>query len=71
MIYIIYKHCRQILYQLSHKGNQRILEWVAYPFCSGSSLPRNRTGVSCIEGRFFTNLVMREAHISIYLKNKK
>ena len=24
-------HCRQILYQLSHKGNQRILEWVAIP----------------------------------------
>ena len=30
-------HCRQILYQLSHKGRQRILEWVAYPFFSGSS----------------------------------
>ena len=25
-------HCRQILYQLSHKGNPRILEWVGYPF---------------------------------------
>ena len=23
-------HCRQILYQLSHKGTPRILEWVAY-----------------------------------------
>ena len=33
----------------------RILEWVAYPFSRGSSQPRNRTGVSCIEGRFFTN----------------
>ena len=30
-------HCRQILYQLSHKGNPRILEWVAYPFSRGSS----------------------------------
>ena len=28
-------HCRQILYQLSHKGSPRILEWVAYPFSSG------------------------------------
>ena len=27
-------HCRQILYQLSHKGSPRILEWVAYPFTS-------------------------------------
>ena len=39
-------HCRWILYQLSHKGNPRILEWVAYSFSRGSSLPRNRTGVS-------------------------
>ena len=35
-------HCRQILYQLSHKGSPRILEWVAYPFSRGSSWPRNR-----------------------------
>ena len=32
-------HCRQILYQLSHKGSPRILEWVAYPFSRGSSQP--------------------------------
>ena len=30
-------HCRWILYQLSHKGSPRILEWVAYPFSSRSS----------------------------------
>ena len=30
-------HCRQILYQLSHKGSPRILECVAYAFSSGSS----------------------------------
>ena len=36
-------HCRQILYQLSHKGSPRILEWVAYPFSSGSSWSRNQT----------------------------
>ena len=24
-------HCRRILYQLSHQGSPRILEWVAYP----------------------------------------
>ena len=41
-------HCRWILYQLSHKGNPRILEWVAYPFSSRSSGPRSQTGVSCI-----------------------
>ena len=47
-------HCRQILY-LSHQGSPRILEWVAYPFSSRSAQPRNRTCVSCITGRFFTN----------------
>ena len=30
-------HCRQILYQLSHKGSPRILEWIACPFSRGSS----------------------------------
>ena len=48
-------NCRRILYQLSHKGSPRILEWVAYPFSQGSSRPRNRTGVCCIAGEFFTN----------------
>ena len=54
-------HCRQILYQLSHKGSPRIPEWVAYTFSSGSSWPKNRTGVSCLPGRFFTNWTNREA----------
>jgi len=48
-------HCRQILYQPSHKGSPRILERVVYPFSRGSSGPRNQTGVSCIAGGFFTN----------------
>ena len=55
-------HCRQILYQLSHKGSPWILEWVAYPFFSGSSQPRNQIRVSCIAGRFFTSWAIREAH---------
>ena len=54
-------HCRQILYQLNYKGSPIILEWVAYPFSRGSSQPRNRTGVSCIAGRFFTNWAISEA----------
>ena len=45
-------HCRRILYQLVHKGSPKILEWVAYPFSSGSSYPRNRTGVSCIADKY-------------------
>ena len=39
-------HCRWILYCLSHQGNPRILEWVAYPFFRGFSPPRNQTRVS-------------------------
>ena len=54
-------HCRQILYQLSHKGSPKILEWVAYPFSRGSSQPRNQTRVSCIAGGFFTNWTIKEA----------
>ena len=42
----------------------RILEWVAYSFSRGSSQPRNRTGVSCIAGGFFTNWAIREVPIS-------
>ena len=57
-------HCRQILCQLSHTGSPRILEWVAYPFSSGSSQPRNRTRVSGIAGGFFTNWASREAWVA-------
>ena len=39
----------------------RIPEWVTIPFSRGSSQPRNRTGVSCIAGRFFTLWATREA----------
>ena len=53
-------HCRQILYQLSHKRSPRILEWVAHPFSSGSSWSRNQTGISCFAGRFFTIWATRE-----------
>ena len=53
--------CRWIFYQLSQLGSPGILEWVAYLFSSGSSRPRNQTGVSCIAGKFLTSWVTREA----------
>ena len=53
-------HCRQILYYLSHQGSPRIVEWVANPFCRGSSWPRNWTGVSCIASAFLTSWATRE-----------
>ena len=50
-------HCGQILYQLSHWGSPRRLEWVVYPFSSGSSRPRNRTEVFWIARGFFSSWV--------------
>ena len=53
-------HRRWILYPLSHRGNPRILEWIACPFSRVSSWPRNWATVSCIAGRFFTSWATRE-----------
>ena len=39
----------------------RILEWVAFPFSSGSSQPKDPTQVSNIAGGFFTSWATREA----------
>ena len=39
----------------------RVLEWDAISFSRGSSLPRDRTQVSCIAGRCFTIWATREA----------
>ena len=39
----------------------RMLEWVAVPFCRGSSRPRDWTRACCIAGRFFTIRATREA----------
>ena len=55
-------HCKWILYQLSHQASPGTLEWVVYPFSSGSSWPGNLTRVSCIAGRFCTSWATREAH---------
>ena len=65
-------HCRQTLYQLSHKGSPRLLEWVAYPFLRGSPWPRDWTGVSCVAGRSFTNWAITEAPRALsYQRTKK
>ena len=54
-------HCKLILYQLSHQQSPRIMVWVAFPFSSRSSQPRNRTRISYIAGGFFTSCATREA----------
>ena len=54
-------HCGRILYQLSHKGSPRTLEWVAYLFSSRSFQPRNQTGVSLHCRRILYQLSYRES----------
>ena len=52
--------CHSMDYVVHGILQARILEWVAYPFSSGSSPPRNWIRVSCIAGRFFTSWATRE-----------
>ena len=63
-------HCRQILYQLTHQGSPRILEWVAYPFSRRSSQPRNQTRVSCTARGFFTNWAQGSLTCSLWMTYK-
>ena len=65
-------HCKQILYQMSHKGSLRILEWVAYLFSRRSS-PSNQDLLDCRQilyqlSRFFTNctILLHTLYFSIY-----
>ena len=39
----------RFIYQLSHKGSLRILEWVAYPFFKGSSNPGIKLGSPALQ----------------------
>ena len=48
----------------------RILERVAFPFSKGSSQPRDRTGISCIAGRFFTTWAIREDPVRMAIIKK-
>ena len=42
-------HCRQILYQLSHKGSPRILEWVDYPTPADLPDPAIKLGSTALQ----------------------
>ena len=53
--------CSPMDYTVPGVLQARILEWVAYPFSSGPSRPRNWTRVSWIAGRFFTSWATGEA----------
>ena len=47
--------CDPMNYTVHEILQARILEWVAFPFSSGSSQPRDQTKVSHIAGIFFTS----------------
>ena len=51
-------------YQLTHQWSPKMLEWVGYPFSSGSSQPRNCTRIS---GRFCTSELPGKFHINIHI----
>ena len=59
-------HCRQILYQMSHKGSPRTVKWAAYPFSKGSSWHRNRIRVSCVAWGFFINWESLKRNFKIF-----
>ena len=61
-------HCRWILYQLSHKGSPRILEWVVYPFSSGSADPGIESGSPALQADSLpTELFPRNEHIFTFI----
>ena len=43
------QHCRRILYQLSHKGSPKILDWVTYHFFSESPHPGIELGYPALK----------------------
>ena len=52
--------CDPVDYTVHGILQARILEWVAVPFCRGSSQPRDQILVSQAAGRFFTGWATRE-----------
>ena len=54
-------HSRWILYQLSHKGSPKILEWVAYPFSRDLPNPGIETGSPALQVDS-TYWAIRETH---------
>ena len=57
--------CDPMDYTVNGILQAKILECVAYPFSRGSLQPRDRTQVSWIAGKFFTNWAIREIWVWI------
>ena len=63
-------HCRWILYQLSHQGSPRILEWVAYPFSSRSSNPEIKPGSPALQADSLPTELWGKINLDSILKSK-
>ena len=58
-------HYRCSLYQLSHQGSPRILEWVVFPFSRGSSRPRMELGSPSLQADSLPSWATREYYLAI------
>ena len=64
-----FPHCRQILYQLSHQGSPRILEWVAYLFSADLPDPGIEPGSPALHGKLLIFFPYTETyHLCLPLK---
>ena len=64
-------HCKWLLYQLSHKGSPRILEWVAYPFSSRSSDPGIKPGSPALQADSLLTELSGKPHIKVKTYTEK
>ena len=62
-------HCRQLLYQLSHREAPEY--WSGLSLLQCISPTQELNWVSCIAGRFFTNWAIREAHFKVTILQLK
>ena len=64
-------HCRWLLYQLSHKGSPRILEWVAYPFFRGSFDLGIKPGSPALQADSLPTELSGKPHIKVKTHTEK
>ena len=62
--------CDPMDYTVHRILQARILEWVAFPFCRGSSQPRDQTQISHIAVVFFTSWATREEQLNSTIHKK-
>ena len=67
-------HCRQILYQLSHKESPRTLEWIAFPFSRGFLTQESNRGSPALQAdspALQVDCYVWEPHKNLRLKSVK